>query len=54
MPLDETVEIWCRLFGYASCFYVPPEMTIVLGCTALLSIFAVMALLFGFLQKLAG
>ena len=54
MPLEETVEIWCRLFGYASCFYVPPEMTIVLACTALLSTFTVVALLFGYIQKLIG
>ncbi len=54
MPLEETLEFWCRLFGYGSCFYVPPEMAAVLALAAALTACAVIAVLFGFIQKLTG
>jgi hypothetical protein len=52
MSIEAIAEMWCRLFGYGSCFYVPTEMAVVLILTAVLAVFAVVAVLFGLLQKL--
>ncbi len=54
MALDEVADLWCSLFGYASCFYVPAEMIAVPAVSAALATFAVIAVLFGLLQKLLG